>query len=226
MTTACIACTGRETTETPSSIAPFVVHRAGLDSDATMTVHCTECGCRFSSVRLDDKQNERLYEGYRGQDYTEQRETFEPGYAIRNDMLTIRRPYIPQVEDLIAGVVGEPATVLDYGSDSTLNTPFADRAVTYDIGDEPPTGTYDLIVLAHVLEHVPYPLDVVRQARSLLTPRGYIYAEVPDETPRKVWHEHMTQFSGVSLLYLFDGQLPMYRSYVTPLGAVHAVVAS
>jgi hypothetical protein len=232
----CLACDGANTTQTPSSIAPFVAHRAGLDSTATMTVHCTDCGCRFSSVRLDDKQNAALYAGYRGTEYTEQRESFEPGYTKRDAVLDVPRDYLDQVDALILGTGVQVRNVLDVGGSSGHNTPlrFASRTI-YDLASRPGQRAadfhletqwlYDVVVLSHVLEHVPNPRAMVRECRAYLNDRGVIYAEVPDETPRKVWHEHMTQFSGVSLMQLFDAKVLRYRHLDTALGPVHMVVA-
>jgi SAM-dependent methyltransferase len=235
--TTCIACTGRETTETPSSIAPFVVHRAGLDSDATMTVHCTECGCRFSSVRLNEKQNHRLYAGYRGSEYTAQREAFEPGYTERNATLEQPRDYLNLVEQLITSVGVEVTNVLDIGGGNGKNTPFKNASRTvYDLASKPDdraydyhvetTWSYDVVVLSHILEHVPDPRALVNEARGYLNSRGVLYIEVPNETPRRVWHEHMTQFTPQALYAVIGSHRVLRaRSVDTSRGAVHMVVA-
>lgn len=38
---------------------------------------------------------------------------------------------------------------------------------------------FDLIILSHVLEHVTYPVDVLRKLKDHLTPTGIVYIEVP-----------------------------------------------
>jgi SAM-dependent methyltransferase len=233
----CIACAGSNTTQTPSSIAPFVVERAGLDSEKTNTVFCTECGCRFSSVRLNDEQNAALYKNYRGPDYTAQRERHEPGYALRNATLQQPRDYLNVVERLITGVGVEVQTVLDIGGGNGRNTPFKNAGHTvYDLASKPAdraydynvetTWSYDVVVLSHILEHVPDPRALVNEARAYLNPLGVLYIEVPDETPRRVWHEHMTQFTPQAL-YAVVGSHRVLRamSMDTSLGAVHMVVA-
>jgi SAM-dependent methyltransferase len=42
-------------------------------------------------------------------------------------------------------------------------------------------GTFDVVLLAHVLEHVPRPLEMVRMVRGLLRPGGVFYCEVPND---------------------------------------------
>lgn len=46
--------------------------------------------------------------------------------------------------------------------------------------DFSPAGQYDNIVLGHVLEHVQDPVDILRRARRWLSPRGRIFAAVPN----------------------------------------------
>jgi 2-polyprenyl-3-methyl-5-hydroxy-6-metoxy-1,4-benzoquinol methylase len=51
----------------------------------------------------------------------------------------------------------------------------------YDGGIEglPPAKLYDLIILRHVLEHIPDPIDFLSGIIPLLKPSGHIYIEVP-----------------------------------------------
>jgi SAM-dependent methyltransferase len=42
-------------------------------------------------------------------------------------------------------------------------------------------GPYDLIVLSHVLEHVPQPVELLADLRATLAPGGLVYVEVPLE---------------------------------------------
>jgi SAM-dependent methyltransferase len=43
------------------------------------------------------------------------------------------------------------------------------------------SGPYDLIVLSHVLEHVPFPADLLGELRRHLSETGLLYVEVPIE---------------------------------------------
>jgi SAM-dependent methyltransferase len=66
-------------------------------------------------------------------------------------------------------------------------------------------GTHDLIVLRHVLEHLPRPLDDLKLIRRMLSESGVIYIEVPDvaDIPPGMYHyfhhEHLTYFSSETL---------------------------
>ena len=42
-------------------------------------------------------------------------------------------------------------------------------------------GPYDLLVLSHVLEHIPFPVEFIESLNKLLSPEGVIYVEVPIE---------------------------------------------
>lgn len=46
--------------------------------------------------------------------------------------------------------------------------------------DYSPVGRFDNIVMGHVLEHVADPVDVLMKARSWLSPRGIVFAAVPN----------------------------------------------
>jgi SAM-dependent methyltransferase len=62
-------------------------------------------------------------------------------------------------------------------------------------------GAHDLIVMRHVLEHLPRPVDDLKLVRRLLSESGLLYIEVPDVAtiPPALYHyfhhEHLTYFS-------------------------------
>ena len=70
---------------------------------------------------------------------------------------------------------------------------------------------YDLVACCQVLEHVPYPADVLRDLVQAMRPGTLLYVEVPQEQlmrgpdplPKKHhWHEHINFFSERSLAAL------------------------
>jgi hypothetical protein len=81
---------------------------------------------------------------------------------------------------------------------------------------EQPSGTYVLIVLSHVLEHVPSPRDLILQGYDCADDAGVLSLEVPSEASlygprprietvrriREEWHEHINFFDEVSLAHL------------------------
>lgn len=74
-------------------------------------------------------------------------------------------------------------------------------------------GEFDLIVLAHVLEHLTDPICALRKMRDWLSPKGYVYVEVPDAT-RHLDHltvpfqefspEHINHFSPLLLMRILQ----------------------
>lgn len=56
--------------------------------------------------------------------------------------------------------------------------PGVEKLFACDVPDIP--GSFDVISLVHVLEHIPSPVEVLRQARRKLKPGGLLFVEVPD----------------------------------------------
>lgn len=204
------------TTSDVGRLADFVAFRTGVSLDAGRTCVCGYCGFRFCSVRWTDEQASRLYSGYRDSVYDAERSRFEPGYSSGH--LNAPREYIGEVEAWVLEHLN-PASVLDIGGNDGGNTPFGDRAVVWEIGQSRPAGRFDLIILAHVLEHVPWPRALMAEARSFLADGGLVYVEVPIEGPLDIWHEHIQQFSRESLVAVLDDPIEV-RERMTSLGPV------
>ena len=79
----------------------------------------------------------------------------------------------------------------------------------------PPRGGFDLVLCAHVLEHVSFPVPFLRRLRAFLRPRGLLYLEVPGPGRRPPgacvfdymgtsMHEHVSFFSGRAVLRLLQ----------------------
>ena len=70
------------------------------------------------------------------------------------------------------------------GTDYSPALTEAGRAMGLDIGTRPlkpeTDGHFDLVILSHVVEHVPDPATMIREARDLMAPDGLLYIEVPD----------------------------------------------
>ncbi|NEU12965.1 class I SAM-dependent methyltransferase [Methylobacterium sp. BTF04] len=191
------------------------------------TLDCAACGAIFLDMRFDDEEMGALYHAYRGPDYCAMRERFEPGYARRNAALAEGSPSLPQIETLLAPHLGPRPRVLDWGGDTGLNTPFRGRCAAhhiYDISDKPViagaervgleqarAGRYDLVVSAHVLEHVSDPTGLLREMTSAMTRETILYLEFPHEelmrradrddraSAKRHWHEHINFFSEAAI---------------------------
>jgi SAM-dependent methyltransferase len=84
-------------------------------------------------------------------------------------------------------------------------------AVAGDFMERSVDGHYALVTFNKVLEHVPDPVAMLARARSLLTPGGAVYVEVPDgeaaaaaggERREEFFIEHLCAFSPASLALL------------------------
>ncbi len=231
---------------------PFVSHRAlgcpplSIDSSwglrtipqgtaysTCKSLHCQECGHLFVDYRFDDLEMQRLYADYRGADYTKLRELYEPGYASRNAMLCEGASYKIAVESFLAPMLPPGSlSILDWGGDTGVNTPFEARRHCLDIYDPSAktlqhgtpikdlvatnNRTYDLIVLSEVLEHIPFPVKTIRTILPIIAEKTLLYIEFPFERiqrswdgrsnlapMKRHWHEHINFFSLQSSLKLF-----------------------
>jgi hypothetical protein len=238
----CVACGGTDLDDIPAEFVPFIVARAKILPHCN-TLHCLECDCVFSDVRFNDAQMDRIYSDYRGEDYTIQRETFEPGYNARNEELKAGLDYLQEVEAFIGLHIqrlADTISVLDWGGDTGINTPFREtcaRLDIYDIGGvsplygvmvQAPHPPYDLVILSSVLEHVPNPLALLEQVRDTMDD-AILYVEVPNDpsviVSKKLWHEHINFFTLVSLHKLAERSGIKIISYqLGNGGASHQVI--
>jgi hypothetical protein len=249
----CVCCGSEDLSKRPAVLMPFVAYRVfgwepveiteawglrdlrqGMAYSVCNTLKCNDCGLIFLDIRFDDSEMSALYGGYRDAEYTAQRVRFEPGYQQRNDELLEGYGYIPHVEEFLRERIGRVDSVLDWGGDTGLNTPFR-REVTvhhvYDISDVPViegaqrveaaeamANEYDLVVVSQVLEHVPFPQDIVNEVASAMGPETTLWVEVPHEatirqavTPedayldKRHWHEHVNFYTQDALTSLLEG---------------------
>lgn len=195
------------------------------------SLYCDDCSFLFLDIRFSDDEMSRLYDDYRGEQYVELRAHYEPGYKLRNEALNSGESYLPKVEAFLNPYLNMPITLLDWGGDTGKNSPFKGNLKhfhIYDISHKPLVDgaqrvdkatalqtEYDLIVCSQVLEHVPYPADVIMDMKKAMGATTILYIEVPHESlvrtagdtrdlhlKKKHWHEHINFFNTQSLLSL------------------------
>ncbi|QGM47781.1 class I SAM-dependent methyltransferase [Methylocystis heyeri] len=248
----CIACDGTRLSPSPAVLMPFIANRifnwvpahigpewglrdleSGMAYSICNSLICDDCGMLFLDMRFDDEEMAALYRDYRGEDYTAQRDRFEPGYAARNALLLEGSGYLALIEAFLRPHLPQMPRVLDWGGDTGVNTPFRSSAArhdVYDISNRPlvagaravdlataKSGEYDLLVYSNVLEHVSYPREALREIAGAMRPETVLYLEVPHENVvrehedlaarlqhKRHWHEHINFFSSKALDALFS----------------------
>lgn len=158
---------------------------------------------RWSDRGLTPDEVARLYSGYRGAEYFEQRHAFEPWYTRRDndgiggeDAMLTRRKFMLQLMRS-NGIDSQGfSSVSDYGGDrGQMLADFAGaNKFVFDLSlvdtdpgvqrlDKLEDGfcKFDLVLNCHVLEHMSDPLDGLRESVSLVRSGGLVYIEVPDE---------------------------------------------
>jgi len=195
------------------------------------SLHCCYCGFLFLDIRFSEIELSNLYDDYRGEKYTSLRELYEPGYKLRNDDLNAGVGYIQEIEDFLLPHLSFPISILDWGGDTGKNTPFKIKNEVFDIYDisnknvvegarivsksEAQFKKYKLIVCSNVLEHVPYPSELLYDIKKTMDRESILYIEVPLEkvmlgdrtnlsSLKKHWHEHINFYSEKSLYSLFQ----------------------
>jgi SAM-dependent methyltransferase len=86
--------------------------------------------------------------------------------------------------------------------------------------DELPTGSFDLVIVNHVLEHIGEPEAYLRKVASLLSPAGRLYIAVPDAASygglRDLHIAHLFHYTPVSLKrMLWRSNLGVIRQDIT-----------
>jgi hypothetical protein len=193
--------------------------------------------CLFVQTKLpfhEDAIN-RLYVDYREESYNRERIACEPGYARMapdvghspvelNTRLTgatrFLKAHIPAAEDF---------TILDFGgSDGKFMPQLDGQKYVFEISSVEPVagvtrihseadlGTYSLVQLAHVVEHVVEPLGLVKHVAAKVATGGYLYIETPQEISdanrprlragelRMDIHEHINSFCIQSVTRLVE----------------------
>jgi hypothetical protein len=249
----CLCCEGHNLDAQPAIWMPFVADRAlglpplTIDSSWDLrtipectayclckSLHCLDCGHLFVDYRFDNREMQLLYDDYRGEAYTKLREVYEPGYAEHNGRLCAGAGYKAAVEEfLLPFLPGDSLSILDWGGDTGVNTPFGARQERLDIfdlsakplqhgsavihPDQVKGVSYDLVVLSQVLEHIPDPASTLNEILPCLSSSTVLYIEFPHEkvqrswdeegslaARKRHWHEHINFFSPQSAHKLFS----------------------
>ena len=189
---------------------------------------CTSCSFIQTKLPFPDEAIGRLYTDYRSDSYNQERIRYEPEYAsiasqVGNCAQEIQTRKVGLSQWLKEKFeVESNFSMLDYGgADGKFLPDLPGEKYVFDISDIAPAegikrigseaelSSYSYVQLAHILEHVSYPLVLTRKAASFLRDSGHLYIEVPMEvsdeaisrletqqnTVRLPIHEHINQYS-------------------------------
>jgi hypothetical protein len=161
---------------------------------------CQHCSFIQTTIPFSDEEIGRLYADYRSPSYHQQRIQYEPEYAaiaeaVGYDPVEVRTRTTALSEFLRKELrTSSPLTILDYGgSDGSFIPDIPGSKFVYEISNIDPIpgvtriaseselGTYSLVLLAHVTEHVTHPLNLIRKLKAYVEPGGHLYIETPQE---------------------------------------------
>jgi hypothetical protein len=169
---------------------------------------CSRCEFIQTALPFHDDDIMRLYEDYRSETYNAERIHYEPSYASLTSQVArgaqeikVRRAGSKRFLDAALSP-NELPTILDYGgSDGRFIPDLPGSKFVFDISAVSPVpgvarieketdlAKYSIVLLAHVIEHVPHPLTLVRSVCKYIEPGGYLYIEVPQELTDEFLHE-------------------------------------
>jgi len=161
---------------------------------------CMHCSFIQTKIPFRDEDLTRLYRDYRSPAYNRERIHYEPEYAqIAAAIGQDQREVSTRQAALSAFLhktlqTSDAHTILDYGgSDGRFIPDIPGSKFVYEISSMDPLpgvtrikseselGTYSIVLFAHVTEHVPHPLNLVRKLSAYVEPGGYLYIETPQE---------------------------------------------
>lgn len=161
---------------------------------------CEHCFFIQTKIPFRDEDIVHLYQDYRSPTYNEERIRFEPEYATIAAAIGQDQAEVSTRRSALTAFLGKVVqtsqvdTILDYGgSDGRFIPDIPGSKFVYEISimepipcvtrvtSESELGTYTLVLLAHVTEHVTHPLQLVRKLSTYVKPGGYLYIETPQE---------------------------------------------
>lgn len=174
------------------------VRELGITERLSKYSLCENCGTGYFSKRYDDVEMSKIYENYRGERYLNIRSSWEPWYSHAYnsnhdspEWINSRKKSL--TDFLLSQGLSKCKSIVDVGGDRGQYIPdIAERKIVFDISgkttldgverisDFEQLPHSDLIVYAHVLEHVTHPIE---ELRRLLEKTNAVYVEVPYGVP-------------------------------------------
>ncbi len=194
----CILCGEKCSTSAPAIVSPWI-RELGIRKRRSHFFYCQSCEVGFFSYRYDPNEMALIYSGYRGQKYLKVRTRWEPWYSdlynSNHNSFEWVRSRKSAIEKFLIPLIGKSdLSIADIGGDSGQFIPdFASSKFVVDPSKKDPVAgvisvaefhdlpEIDLIIHAHVLEHL---VDPVAEIKTLFLKSNLIYIEVPFGIPR------------------------------------------
>jgi hypothetical protein len=194
----CVLCGARTSRSAPAVISPWI-RDLGIKKKTSRFLKCVECDFGFFSYRYNAQEMSKIYSGYRNEKYLQIRNNWEPWYSDSYNSNHDSPNWIHSrkigIEQFLIPIIGESvSSIADIGGDSGQFIPdFASRKFVIDPSRKTATAgvesvidfkdlpDVDLILYAHVLEHV---ADPVLEINTLFAKTPRVYIEVPLGVPR------------------------------------------
>ncbi|MBN1263793.1 MAG: class I SAM-dependent methyltransferase [Candidatus Pacebacteria bacterium] len=146
-------------------------------------VRCLGCGLAYVSPRPDQKTIWQYYP----------RDYYDPRIKIpRSFLKAYRRRYNRARLSLVLKFASLPGRLLDLGAGEGIFVKVAREAGLEALGVEPGisgkrikdfkfgNGSFDVVTLWHVLEHMPQPQKEIREIKRVLKRRGWLFLSLPN----------------------------------------------
>jgi Methyltransferase domain len=186
-----------------SVVAPFLTSLSRLNLGLPSSYcECEACDFGFFDFRYGDAEMSLLYGGYRGEEYLSLRHQWEPWYSPKvNDAYSEGSTMVDDRRTFMTSILRKAALpsnimcAVDFGGDEGQFFPEIpiERRIVCDVSNrELPPGIQrisalselqdtkaDLVIIAHVLEHLPNPTEPLAAIREVIADDGILYVEVP-----------------------------------------------
>lgn len=182
----------------PALISPWI-REMGVKSKKANYIICPECEFGYFDYRYSDEEMSLIYSNYRNSRYVFIRNKWEPWYSEKYNSNHEKPEYVTRrnkiVEEFVSSRVNSSLrNVLDIGGDIGQFIPNFNNANKFILevsGKKPLAGVrqlsnldeienIDLIMYAHVLEHVAHPVE---ELESFFLRSQNVYVEVPFGLP-------------------------------------------